>query len=54
MNDSETYLYMFPIKRFGVETNPAKLAWNVGSNIWQNIAFRSHISAIFFCRIQDL
>ena len=31
------YLSMFPIELFSVETNRAKSAWNLGSNIWPKL-----------------
>ena len=39
------YLSMFPIQLFGVKTNPAKSARNLGVIFDTNFTFRSHISA---------
>ena len=33
------YLSMIPIELSSVKTNPAKSAWNLGSNIWKKIYF---------------
>ena len=40
------YLSKFPIELFGVKTNPAKTAQNLGVIFDKNFTFRSHISAV--------
>ena len=40
------YLSMFPIELFGVKTNPAKSAQNLGVIFNKNFTFHSHISAV--------
>ena len=40
------YLSMFPIELFGVKTNPAKSALNLGVIFEKYFIFRSHISAV--------
>ena len=51
------YLCMFPIELFGVKTNPAKFARNLGVIFDKNFTFRSHISAVCsscFYHVRDL
>ena len=51
------YLSMFPIELFGVKTNPAKFARNLGVIFDKNFTFRSHISAVCsscFYHMRDL
>ena len=48
---------MFPIELFGVKTNPAKYARNLGVIFDENFTFHSHISAVcssLFYHIGDL
>ena len=40
------YVSMFPIELFGIKTNPAKSARNLGVNFDKNFTFRPHISAV--------
>ena len=40
------YLSIFPIELFGVKTNPAKYARNLGVIFDKSFTFRSHISAV--------
>ena len=50
-------LSLFPIELFGVKTNPAKSARNLGVVFDKNFTFRSHISAVCsscFYRMRDL
>ena len=51
------YLSMFPIELFGVKSNPAKSAWNLGVVFDKYFTFHSHISAVCsscFYHMQDL
>ena len=51
------YLSTFPIELFGVKTNPAKSAQNLGVIFGKNFVFWSHISAVSrpcFYHIRDL
>ena len=51
------YLSTFPIELFGLKTNPAKSARNLGVIFDKNFTFCSHISAVcssWFYRMQDL
>ena len=45
-NDSGANTSMFPIELFGVKTNPAKSARNLGVIFDKNFIFSSHISAV--------
>ena len=48
---------MFPIELFGVKTDPARSARNVGVRVDKNFTFRSHIPAVCsscFYHMQDL
>ena len=50
------YLCMFPTEPYGVKTNPAKSAWNLGSTIWQqfHLLITSAVCSSCFYHIQDL
>ena len=48
------YLSMFPIELFGIKTNPAKSAQNLGVIFDKYFTIHSNISAHAFCRILDL
>ena len=51
------YLSMFAVEFFGVKTNPAKSAQNLGVIFDKNFTFHSHISAVCsscFYHMQDL
>ena len=48
------FLSMFPIEFFGVKTNPAKSARNLGVIFGKHFTFRSHISAVCSSRFYHI